>query len=60
VETGADITTALPYLRDYLGHEHLSATEQYLRMTAEVYPQISSLMQEKYGYIIPVKEVVSR
>lgn len=60
VKNGADITTALPYLRSYLGHEHLSATEQYLRMTAEAYPHISSLMQEKYGYIIPAEEVVSR
>ena len=54
---GADITTVLPYLREYLGHENVSATEQYLRMTAEVYPEISALMQEKYGYIIPGKEV---
>ena len=56
-KNGADITTALPYLREYLGHEHLSATEQYLRMTAEVYPEISALMQKKYGYVIPVEEV---
>jgi len=55
---GDDITTALPYLREYLGHENISATEQYLRMTAEVYPEISALMQEKYGYIIPGMEVV--
>jgi integrase len=54
--TGADITTALPYLREYLGHQHITATEQYLRMTAEVYPEISALMQEKYGYVVPGKE----
>lgn len=58
-KNGADITTALPYLREYLGHEHFSATEQYLRMTAEVYPQVSALMQEQYGYIISTPEVVS-
>ena len=58
-ENGADITTALPYLREYLGHEHFSATEQYLRMTAEVYPEISVLMQEQYGYIVSAPEVVS-
>jgi integrase len=53
VTNGMDLTTALPLLREYLGHEDFSVTEQYLRMTAEVYPEISALMQEKYGYIIP-------
>lgn len=55
---GTDITTALPYLREYLGHENISATEQYLRMTAEVYPEISALMQARYGYVIPSGEGV--
>jgi integrase len=50
--SGVDLTTKLHLLRDYLGHDDLSSTEQYLRMTAEVYPEISDLMQEKYGYII--------
>jgi integrase len=53
VANGMDLTTALPRLREYLGHVDFSATEQYLRMTAEVYPEISTLMQEKYGYVIP-------
>lgn len=55
---GLDITTALPHLREYLGHENICATEQYLRMTAEVYPEISALMQEKFGYLIPNGEVI--
>lgn len=56
VAQGADPTTALPRLTAYLGHNDFSATEQYLRMTAEVYPEISSLMQEKYGYLVPQRE----
>ena len=48
-----DLTTALPRLSAYLGHNGLQSTEQYLRMTAEVYPEISVRLQEKYGYIIP-------
>lgn len=50
---GSDPTTLLPRLAAYLGHNDFSATEQYLRMTAEAYPEVSRLMEEKYGYIIP-------
>lgn len=57
VNQGADLTTALPRLTTYLGHNNFSATEQYLRMTAEVYPEIALIMQEKYGYVIPKQEV---
>lgn len=53
---GEDPTTLLPRLTAYLGHNDFSATEQYLRMTAEVYPEISRLMEKKYGYIIPSME----
>lgn len=56
VTQGADPTTVMPRLTAYLGHNDFSATEQYLRMTAEVYPEISSLMQQKYGYIVSQKE----
>lgn len=56
---GADLTTALPRLATYLGHNDFSATEKYLRMTAEVYPEMSSLMQENYGYVIPKQEVTA-
>lgn len=56
VEQGADPTTVLPRLTAYLGHEDFAATEQYLRMTAEVYPEVSALMYEKYGYLIPQRE----
>jgi len=53
---GGDLTTLLPRLMAYLGHNDFSATEQYLRMTAEVYPEVSRLMEERYGYIIPSME----
>lgn len=53
---GNDPTTLLPKLTAYLGHNDFSATEQYLRMTAEAYPEVSRIMEEKYGYIIPVME----
>jgi hypothetical protein len=34
----------------------MAATEKYLRMTAEVYPEISKLLSKNYGHLIP-KEV---
>ena len=58
VASGAEITTAIPRLSAFLGHDGFATTEKYLRMTAEVYPEISALMQEQFGYIIPSEEVV--
>lgn len=53
---GIDVTVQLPLLSAYLGHKGLKSTEQYLRLTAELYPEISEIMQSKYGYIIPEGE----
>lgn len=53
---GLDPTTLLPRLAAYLGHNDFSATEQYLRMTAEAYPEVSRRMEEMYGYLIPSME----
>jgi len=58
VASGAELTTAIPRLSAYLGHEGFASTEQYLRMTAEVYPEISELMQRQFGYIIPSEGVM--
>lgn len=56
VRNGLDPSTLLPRLTAYLGHADFSSTEKYLRLTAEAYPEISQLMQEKCGYIIPIME----
>lgn len=53
VRNGKDVSTALPRLSAYLGHKDLAATERYLRMTAEVYPEVIAILSEKYGGIIP-------
>lgn len=50
---GKELTIALPRLSAYLGHNDITATERYLRMPAELYPEISALLSEKYGYLIP-------
>ena len=56
IKQGTDPANVLPRLSAYLGHNGFEATEQYLRMTAEIYPEISELMQERYGYVIPKRE----
>ena len=56
VESGCDVTAFLPKLSAYLGHGSMCYTEPYVRMTAEVYPEISELLQQKYGNLIPRAE----
>ncbi len=50
---GMDLYCALPALSMYLGHENISATEKYLRMTAEVHPEILGQLQCAYGSMLP-------
>ena len=56
VASGHDLTAFLPKLSAYLGHDTMRYTEPYVRMTAEVYPEISELLQQKYGTLIPQAE----
>ena len=37
-ESGIDMYSTLPILSAYLGHQSLSATDTYVRLTAEMYP----------------------
>lgn len=53
VEEGADITALLPYLSSYLGHKGLQETAYYLRLTADMFPQVTALLLHELGDIIP-------
>ena len=53
IKNGVPISSALPRLSTYLGHNDMAATEKYLHMTAEVYPEISEKLGRRYGHIIP-------
>jgi integrase len=53
VRGGKDITNALPYLSAYLGHEDLRGTQHYLRLTAEMYPDILDEMERNSSWMIP-------
>jgi integrase/recombinase XerD len=39
-ESGVDLYTSLPVLSTYLGHQSLSSTNTYVRLTAEMYPSL--------------------
>lgn len=53
VEKGTDPNAFLPLISVYLGHKRLSATERYLRLTAEVYPYLTNEMNKIMNDIIP-------
>jgi integrase len=39
-ESGIDLYASLPILSNYLGHQSLSATNHYVRLTANMYPDL--------------------
>jgi integrase len=53
VDDKVDVYTALPILSTYLGHENIRTTGLYLRLTAEVYPDILAITEAFSGEIIP-------
>lgn len=48
-----DLNVALPYLSVYLGHNSIFETQYYLRLTADLFPQITETIQKELGDIIP-------
>jgi len=52
-KNGNDIYCMLPMLSVYLGHNDTASTGSYLRLTAEVYPEIVAVTSKNCGYVIP-------
>lgn len=50
---GYDLYYAMPVLMTYMGHKSLEATNRYVRMTEEMYPNILKKVDEAYRYIFP-------
>lgn len=53
VECGVDLYYSLPILSTYLGHRTLESTEQYVRLTAEIYPDLVKNMESFNTNVFP-------
>lgn len=49
----ADLTAMLPILSTYMGHKTVRSTALYLRLTAEVYPELMRKVENSCAYAIP-------
>jgi len=58
VLAGNDLSVMLPYLSAYMGHSDFRATQYYLRLTSDLYPEIVRRSEAEFGYVIPEWEVV--
>jgi site-specific recombinase XerD len=50
---GADLQAKLPVLATYMGHLSIRGTQLYLRLTAELFPELSARLDTAYGDLIP-------
>jgi integrase/recombinase XerD len=50
---GVELYCALPILSTYLGHASVQATERYVRLTEEAYPEILDAVSQTCAYIFP-------
>lgn len=53
VLSGTELMNVLPYLAAYMGHADFRATQYYLRLTADLYPDLISRTEAEFGYVIP-------
>lgn len=51
--TGESLVNKLPYLSAYMGHNDFRSTQYYLRLTAEIYPEMMVMMEAACLEIIP-------
>ena len=56
VMEGKDIAAYLPVLKTYMGHDSFEETAYYLRLTADIFPDISIKLEGCYSDIIPQLE----
>jgi integrase len=52
-DDGTDFYCSWPYLSAYLGHQSLESTEQYIRLTAQMYPKLLNHTDCLYVDILP-------
>ncbi len=57
IRSGMDIYAALPILSCLLGHKSIVATERYVRLTKEMYPDIAEKCSELSLFVLPKFEL---
>ncbi|MBC8205099.1 MAG: tyrosine-type recombinase/integrase [FCB group bacterium] len=50
---GVELEATLPLLAVYLGHRRLSGTQRYLRLTPNIFPDITASLEKSVGFAIP-------
>ncbi len=53
VKDGVDLYVALPILSVYVGHSSVRATQHYVRLTAEAYPDLIEKVSRTCAYVLP-------
>ena len=60
VDEGKDLYVALPILSAYLGHESVSATERYVRLTAQRHSKVTDSLSKiitNWPEVLPYEEI---
>lgn len=52
-DQGIDLYCSLPILSTYIGHTSILATERYIRLSKEIYPDIETKISSITGMIYP-------
>ena len=52
-ESDLDLYYSLPILSQYLGHQSLEATDKYVRLTSDMYPELIKEINNLCSYIFP-------
>ena len=52
-DQGLDLYYCLPLLSKYLGHKSLAVTDQYVRLTADMYPKLINDMNKICAFVFP-------
>lgn len=50
---GLDLYYSLPVLSKYLGHSSLEATDKYVRLTSDIYPELMQEVNSICSYVFP-------
>ena len=60
VLSGQDLTNLMPYLAAYMGHSDFRGTQYYLRLTADLYPDIIAKFEDLFDYVVPEEAIYEK